>query len=77
MGRRLLEFFNFVNGYHSCIKYTWEWSTKRLSYQDVMILVDVYSKPTDTHQYLYYGLCHPTHVKKGIPIGQAIRMKHM
>ena len=36
----LLEFLNFVNGYHHCIKYTWEWSTKRLSYLVVMILVE-------------------------------------
>ena len=64
----LLEFLNFVNGYHPCIKYTWEWSIKRLSYLDVMILVedgriltDVYSKPTDTHQYLHYESCHPAH----------------
>ena len=80
----LLEFLNFVNGYHLCIKYTWEWSTQRLPYLDVMILVedgriltDVYSKPTDTHQYLHYGSCHPTHVKKGIPYGQALRMKRI
>ena len=80
----LIEFLNFVNGYHPFIEYTWKWSTKRLPYLDVMILVEdgriltgVYSKPTDTHQYLHYGSCHPTHVKKGIPYGQALRMKRI
>ena len=57
----LLEFLNFVNGSHPYNKYTWEWSTEKLSYLDVMILVkdgriltEVYSKATDTHQ---YALC--------------------
>ena len=85
MGRRpYLNFLIFVNGYHPCIKYTWEWSTERLSYLDVMILVkderiltDVYSTPTDTHQYLHYGSCHPTHVKKGIPYRQTLSMKRI
>ena len=77
-----IKFFslNFVNGYHPCIKYTWEWSTEMLSYLDVMILLkdrriltDVCSKPTDTHQYLHYGSCYPTHVMKGIFYCQALR----
>ena len=45
--------------------------------KDERILTDVYSKPRDTHQFLHYGLCHPTHVKKGIPYGQALRMKRI
>ena len=75
---------NFVNGYHPFIKYTWEWSTESLSYLDVMILVkdgriltDVCSKPTDTYQYLHYGSCHPTCVKKGFSYGQALRVKRI
>ena len=65
-------------------KYTWEWSYEKLSYLDVMVMVqgnkistDVYCKPTDTHQYLHYGSCHPRHVKKGIPYGQALRVKRI
>ena len=51
-------------------------------YLDVMvklegnkIITDVYSKPTDTHQYLDFKLCLPKHVKKGIPYGQALRYR--
>ena len=42
-----------------------------------MLITDVYSKPTDTHQYLKldYKSCHPEHVKKGIPYGQALRRR--
>ena len=41
------------------------------------ILTYEYSKATDTHQYLHYGSCHPTYVKKGIPYGHALRMKRI
>ena len=80
----LLEFLDYVNSYHELIKYTWRWSYEKLSYLDVMVMVqgnkistDVYCKPTDTHQYLHYGSCHPRHVKKGIPYGQALRIKRI
>ena len=36
---------------------------------------DIYSKPTDTRQYLNHKLCHPSHVKRGIPYGQALRLR--
>ena len=35
----------------------------------------MYSKPTDTHQYLDHSSCHPNHAKKGIPYGQALRLR--
>ena len=80
----MLEFLDYVNSYHELIKYTWGWSYEKLSYLDVMVMVqgnkistDVYCKPTDTHQYLHYGSCHPRHVKKGIPYGQALRVKRI
>ena len=38
---------------------------------------DVYSKPTDAHQYLNFGSCHPPHVKRGIPYGQGLRLKRI
>ena len=41
------------------------------------ISTDVYSKQTDTHQYLDSRSCHPTHVKRGIPYGQALRMRRI
>ena len=37
------------------------------------VFTDVYSKPTDTHQYLESSSCHPRHVKQAIPYGQALR----
>jgi hypothetical protein len=37
----------------------------------------VYSKPTDAHQNLNFKSCHPPHVKRGIPYGQALRLKRI
>ena len=81
---RLFEFFEYVNNYHDTIKYTWEWSERESSYIDVLVMLknnristDVYSKQTDTHQYLDSRSCHPTHVKRRIPCGQALRMRRI
>ena len=80
----MFEFFEYVNNYHDTIKYTWEWSERELSYLDFWVMLknnristDVYSKQTDTHQYLDSRSCHPTHVKRGIPYGQALRMRRI
>ena len=59
-------------------------SKEKLSYLDVLVSIkdnristDVYCKPTDTHQYLDSKSCHPSHVKKGIPYGQALRVRRI
>ena len=41
------------------------------------VFTDVYSKPTDTHQYLESSSCHRRHVKQAIPYGQALRLKRI
>ena len=41
------------------------------------ISTDVYSKQTDTQQYLDSRSCHPTHVKRGIHYDQALRMRRI
>ena len=38
---------------------------------------DVYSKPTDKHQYLSPSICHLKHCFKSIPFSQAIRVKRI
>ena len=36
---------------------------------DGIVSTDVYSKPTDKHQYLFHTWCHPNSCKKGIRFG--------
>eukprot|EP00794_Sanderia_malayensis_P018386 gene18386-20236_t len=81
---RLDSFLEYLNGFHQTIKFTSESSMEKVSFLDVMVVkkggvleTDLYCKPTDTHQYLHRGSCHPWHVKKAIPYGQALRIRRI
>ena len=49
----------------------------RIKVRDNKISTDVYSKPTDSHQYLDNRSCHPRHVKQGIPYCQGLRIRRI
>ncbi|XP_056012120.1 uncharacterized protein LOC130052095 [Ostrea edulis] len=58
-----------------------EASTKNLPFLDLFIIkegnhitTDLYSKETDTHQYLDFRSCHPSHTKRNIPYNMARRI---
>ena len=38
---------------------------------------DICSKPTGKHQYLNPKSCHLSYVKRGIPYGQALRLRRI
>ena len=80
----LKEFLTYINSAHNTIKFTWEWSTEKVNYLDVLVKniggkieTDLYVKPTDKHQYLYYKSCHPRKCKEGIPYAQALRLRRI
>ena len=80
----LKEFFIYVNIYDPTIKFTWEWSNKEFPFLDVIARLknnklsnDIHTKPTDTHQYLNHKSCHMSRVKRGIPYGQALRLRRI
>ena len=82
--QELDSFLGALNSYHETVKFTWEISKKKISYLDVMVCLedgklstDVCHKPIDAHQHLNFRSCHPLHVKKGIPHGQALRLKRI
>ena len=46
-----------------------------LHLKDGLIITDIYSKPTDSHLYLPFSSSHPSHCKRAIPYGVALRIK--
>ena len=46
-----------------------------LHLRDGFIVTDIYSKPTDSHLYLPFSSSHPSHCKRAIPFGVALRIK--
>ena len=81
---RLKTFMEYMNSFHDTIKFTFEWSYTRVRFLDVSVMLDnrvistdLYSKPTDKHQYLFHTSCHPNSCKKGIPFGQALRLRRI
>ena len=46
-----------------------------LHIQEGFIYTDIYAKPTDSHLYLPFSSSHPSHCKRAIPYGEALRIK--
>ena len=77
----LQKFHSILNNLHESIQFTMEASTKNLPFLDLFIVkegnritTDLYSKETDTHQYLDFRSCHPSHTKRNIPYNMARRI---
>lgn len=78
---RLTIFYELLNELNPSIKFTMEINDNKLPFLDVLVIkedtkisTDVYYKPTDTHQYLHFGSCHPHHTKTAIPYNLARRI---
>ena len=41
------------------------------------LITSFYSKPTNCHQYLHYGSCHPEPTKRSIVYSQALTIKRV
>ena len=73
--KALREFLEKLNSFHPTIKFTSEWSENNINFLDVALskkddgtlVTDLYTKPTDTHQYLHSTSCHPYYCKRSIP----------
>jgi hypothetical protein len=77
----LHEFVEHLNAQVPTIKFTVEISEKQVSFLDVMvkkvnnrIVTDLYTKPTDSHDYLLYSSSHPQRCKDSIPYSQFLRL---
>ena len=79
----LLEFLEYMNHGHSTIKFTAEYSKEQVPFLDTWVkkgeqgrlFTDLYTKPTDTQNYLHYTSCHPKHSKNGAPYGEFLRIR--
>ena len=82
---RLTQFLKKINDLHLSIKFTAEWFAKFVSFLDTEVSVhnegyltiDLYVKPTDTHQYLHRDSCHPSHCKRDISCSEALRIRRI
>ena len=70
---RLKTFMEYMNSFHDTIKFTFEWSYTQVSFLVVSVMLDngvistdLYSKPTDKHQYLFHTFCHPNSCKTNV-----------
>ncbi|XP_077974125.1 uncharacterized protein LOC144429790 [Styela clava] len=79
---KLLEFVNLANSLHPTIKFTFECSPNNITFLDVKVHIikdkletEIFSKETDSHQYLSPSSCHPKHITKNIPKSLFIRIR--
>ncbi|XP_062612861.1 uncharacterized protein LOC134274600 [Saccostrea cucullata] len=77
----LEAFVNMMNDLDPDIKFTMDKSSQSIPFLDILITkheehlsTDIYYKPTDTHQYLHFSSCHPSHTKRSIPYNLARRI---
>ena len=79
----LTEFIEYMNSQHVSIKFTAEYSKERVPFLDTWVIRDrdnklyteLFTKPTDTHNYLLYTSFHPKHCKNGGPYGEFLRIR--
>lgn len=77
----LEAFVNMMNDLDPDIKFTMDKSSQSIPFLDILITkheehlsTDIKYKPTDTHQYLHFSSCHPSHTKRSIPYNLARRI---
>ncbi|GAB1609576.1 hypothetical protein Ahia01_001243400 [Argonauta hians] len=78
---QLMEFHNLLNSLNPNIQFTVENNHKQLPFLDVVIInqitfleMDLYTKLTDSQQYLIFTSCHSKHTKINIPFNMARRV---
>ena len=80
--KKLDDFSERLNNFHPNLKFTHERSRDEINFIDVTVRVNhgefitnLYCKPTDSHLYLHFESCHPSHTKSSIIFSQALRMR--
>ena len=81
---QLLDFINFVQNFHSAVKFTYQTSETFVSFLDMNISLkqeilstSSHYKTTDFHSYLDYHSPHNPRTKNSIPFSQFLRLCRM
>ena len=82
--KELHDFLERLNNFHPNLKFTHECSRQEINFLHVTVrvnhgefIINLYCKPTDSHQYLHFESCHPSHTKSSIIFSQALRMRRI
>ena len=80
----LEKFITYVNTCDPSIKSTFEASQEFIHFLDTAVILkeghitmDLYNKPTDSHNYLLYLSAHPKRCKDNIPYCQYLRIRRI
>ena len=80
--KELKEFMRELNSFDTNIKFTYEYSDKKVSFLGLQVdivegklITSLFVKPTDRHQYLHYSSGHPERTKRSIIYSQILRLK--
>jgi len=84
-GLHELELFtHHMNNCNQHIQFTSEISSSEIPFLDTLVKLDrgtlttdLYTKPTDSHNYLYYNSAHPQRCKDSIPYSQFLRIRRI
>ena len=84
-GRETLEaFLETANSFYPTIRFTVDVSNDKHLFLDTTshlvddkVVVDIYTKPTDSQQYLLPTSCHPPHCNNNIPYILALRIRRI
>ena len=75
---------SYLNSCHPIIKFIMDYSDTTNNFLDVSVTknsiklsTNLFTKDTDSHQYLHTTSCHPYSCKKSILYGQTIRIKRI
>ena len=78
------QFLTHMNSCSPHIQFTTEKSTTEIPFLDTLVKLDgnvlttdLYTKPTDSHNYLYYNSAHPQRRKDSIPYSQFLRIRRI
>ena len=80
---KLNEFFEYLNEFHPTIKFAMKKSFNKINFLDITVSknsklsTDLYTIKTDEHQCHHAKSCHRSCIKRGIPYGQAVHIKHI